>query len=727
MTEKLIPVEEVAAGASGIQSYKKIKALLLEAGLLQAKVSYTTPVTNAIYCPQTNSINKISAIKASENKIIPDKIISYTVKLDEGNPASLTKDLGLVRFAFWLQKKGKTVSLEKGVKKAIKTEKSKINAIQILSRGNLASEGMKTDFLEIKNTAIFTTQIYKNSYYYAKITVDSEKKEATLQVKYSKWMDGYRIIVEAYLIGDTLKSNGVATTASRYVIAKPEIVEAYWLNATGKKLTTAGYNQDVYLYLNTLGLKGQTLNVGVYDKDYYPNPTVELNSVVEFYARKETDDLITWKNNKIDIKDRETIKQFKVGDKERYKDAQQGEDKEYAKKNEDENKKEWYTMVFDYTEKANFDLDLYVYIENSIKLGFVNPKVEYGKLILTHNEKISDAFFAEIEKSTVQADAPEEDIKNKKKKVIGKKRPTTKVPHYNKLNKGVLGQKIQLVAECANLEGKFVTFEVFDTTTLLGALDTKLSFVFEGKENQDIKVKVKDGYAVAEVVLLKDNIEEGLKEWKNILRKNSKTYKTAELYLKVEITKTVFTVVDSVKEFLVDNPFKLEACKWHDPLDTMAYRGWYGPKADKWAPERSEYLTYTAYRNSKKHEGLDLYASVGTPVYACVDGEVYMKYRSGTYGNVFGIKTNYYGEIYYFFYAHLNAPALFKKGDKVKAGDLIGASGITGNASTQARKNHLHFEVRNTNARSGGRLDVLETIPEIDENLEKNPLESTQS
>ncbi|WP_346881333.1 hypothetical protein [uncultured Algibacter sp.] len=43
-----------------------------------------------------------------------------------------------------------------------------------------------------------------------------------------------------------------------------------------------------------------------------------------------------------------------------------------------------------------------------------------------------------------------------------------KVPYYKKLDNGVIGQKIQLVAQCTNLEGKEVVFKIYEKNTCVG-------------------------------------------------------------------------------------------------------------------------------------------------------------------------------------------------------------------------------------------------------------------
>jgi len=86
------------------------------------------------------------------------------------------------------------------------------------------------------------------------------------------------------------------------------------------------------------------------------------------------------------------------------------------------------------------------------------------------------------------------------------------------------------------------------------------------------------------------------------------------------------------------------------------------------------------------HMGVDLRASMGTPVYATADGIVehasYDKYNGNlvTLQHIYGFKS---------YYAHLNK-IVIKSGSFVKKGDLIAYSGNTGMSSGP----HLHYEVR---------------------------------
>src|SRR5262245_12975796 len=86
------------------------------------------------------------------------------------------------------------------------------------------------------------------------------------------------------------------------------------------------------------------------------------------------------------------------------------------------------------------------------------------------------------------------------------------------------------------------------------------------------------------------------------------------------------------------------------------------------------------------HEGLDISADRGTPVYATADGTVTAAgYESG-YGNLVVITHEYGLETRY---GHLSK-FVARNGDKVKRGDIIGHVGSTGRSTGS----HLHYEVR---------------------------------
>ena len=87
------------------------------------------------------------------------------------------------------------------------------------------------------------------------------------------------------------------------------------------------------------------------------------------------------------------------------------------------------------------------------------------------------------------------------------------------------------------------------------------------------------------------------------------------------------------------------------------------------------------------HEGVDLAAPTGTPIYAASDGSVVGAAPNGGYGN--WIRIDHTGKLSTV-YGHLSefAPGI-KKGVQVSQGDLIGFVGNTGRSTGP----HLHFEI----------------------------------
>ena len=85
------------------------------------------------------------------------------------------------------------------------------------------------------------------------------------------------------------------------------------------------------------------------------------------------------------------------------------------------------------------------------------------------------------------------------------------------------------------------------------------------------------------------------------------------------------------------------------------------------------------------HRGLDFAAKRGTPVYATADGIIVLSKWNSGYGKY--IKIDHQNG-YKTMYGHLSK-WLVRKNMKVKAGDIIGKVGSTGNSTG----NHLHYEV----------------------------------
>lgn len=97
----------------------------------------------------------------------------------------------------------------------------------------------------------------------------------------------------------------------------------------------------------------------------------------------------------------------------------------------------------------------------------------------------------------------------------------------------------------------------------------------------------------------------------------------------------------------------------------------------------------------KPHQGWDFEAAPGTAVYAIASGKVaFVKVNEGDYGTQICHSFEFGGKTRYVFYAHLSSTTV-KKGDTVKQGQVIGATGKSGNAvNLGPLDDHLHFEIR---------------------------------
>lgn len=91
-------------------------------------------------------------------------------------------------------------------------------------------------------------------------------------------------------------------------------------------------------------------------------------------------------------------------------------------------------------------------------------------------------------------------------------------------------------------------------------------------------------------------------------------------------------------------------------------------------------------RDGRQHTGVDLKTKAKDNIYAAFDGEVVFSDKFSGYGNLVRIKHANGLETYY---AH-NSKNKVKKGQHIKAGQVIALVGQTGRASTP----HLHFETR---------------------------------
>ncbi len=111
-------------------------------------------------------------------------------------------------------------------------------------------------------------------------------------------------------------------------------------------------------------------------------------------------------------------------------------------------------------------------------------------------------------------------------------------------------------------------------------------------------------------------------------------------------------------------------------------------------------------RGNSFHNGIDLAASKGTPVYAVADGTVEIVQKSSDkqgYGNM--ILLDHKNSDYKSRYAHLSSLQV-KQGQAVDQGQQIGTVGATGHVIAKHKNSdpsHLHFEIY----RGSGRINPL--------------------
>lgn len=111
-------------------------------------------------------------------------------------------------------------------------------------------------------------------------------------------------------------------------------------------------------------------------------------------------------------------------------------------------------------------------------------------------------------------------------------------------------------------------------------------------------------------------------------------------------------------------------------------------------------------RWGRYHSGLDIAASIGTPVVAALNGKVTSNSTRRGYGITIELA---HDKKFITRYAHLDV-ALVKVGDVVEKGQLIGYSGNTGRSTGP----HLHFEVQS----NGIVLDPEKFLPAFEKSME---------
>lgn len=171
---------------------------------------------------------------------------------------------------------------------------------------------------------------------------------------------------------------------------------------------------------------------------------------------------------------------------------------------------------------------------------------------------------------------------------------------------------------------------------------------------------------------------------------------------------------------------------WHDPIDSCALR------TAGLASVKSATFGMVRNHGTRAHQGIDLKADPGTPIYAVANGKVVAinTLPNHGYGNTitlavdikdlpqhqrdFVLAKKSDAQEVYFFYAHLMNIFITKKdisvGKLFAVGTVLGTTGDTGNAigmSSISKGAHLHFEVRIQKFPRAHLLDRIDPKPFI--------------
>ena len=136
-----------------------------------------------------------------------------------------------------------------------------------------------------------------------------------------------------------------------------------------------------------------------------------------------------------------------------------------------------------------------------------------------------------------------------------------------------------------------------------------------------------------------------------------------------------------------DSEFSLDPDEMSDPFQKSATFKLDLAKisTSHWAYPLPGSKVISPYGGRRRHSGVDLKTRPNDNIVAAFDGIVVASGPFYGYGNCIRIKHAYGFET---LYSH-QSRNLVKKGDKVKAGQVIGLTGRTGRATTE----HLHFEI----------------------------------
>lgn len=86
-------------------------------------------------------------------------------------------------------------------------------------------------------------------------------KKNRLKIKFSQWLTGYTVHIEAYRYNAEIESNDYEFALS---VSDKNILKSYWLDIHDKRITYSKFNSQIYMALVTLGMDGLSATISLY-------------------------------------------------------------------------------------------------------------------------------------------------------------------------------------------------------------------------------------------------------------------------------------------------------------------------------------------------------------------------------------------------------------------------------------------------------------------------------
>ncbi|MFV0346584.1 MAG: glycoside hydrolase family 19 protein [Bacteroidales bacterium] len=476
-------------------SYRKYEAELAETAnndgvannvfLVDRPVEQKNPGS---YYPSSISVDQSGVLPANKEVIYEvDGFDLYRRMKGVENEQALINDKKHVKWCMYIYLNNEEIEIKNG----------HLNYIDLWGNVKLGEPKRQSDcdfdFMAIKDPQRRTDYIRRYALTYLKIYGDTEKQTTKLAIKFSKWLDGYDVCIEAYR-GKPDVNLEKKYVIKRTVVAEPEIIKGFWTNDKKEDITNrvVGYKDTIYACVETLGIQGKMMRLELWDDDI-------------IYEDKDYD--------QVEIQNAE----FKIAGRYTYKKIELPSESDKGFKN--------MRGVLE-----GDDLELFFKLPEEVDTIGYEEKFGFT-LTLTTDERISNAYFAqqvtqdEVKDSTLSTTSDGSDKEKNTAKELSKNT-------YQKIDSATLGSEVWIVVETANLHGKKVDIEVFDNEALLADNDyTPIKLIKDGAEVSKLEQILIDdtGKAVIKVQLRPDK-EDEFKKLKNKFTDD----KIAKLFLKVQ-------------------------------------------------------------------------------------------------------------------------------------------------------------------------------------------------